>query len=87
MDTGLAIGVDAGTCCQAASDKDVIVVRDDIDVGSGTGEVNACLEGTVMVTDDGGSAGYVSTRQRVLERSTYLGMNGLAVVNSIVGEM
>ena len=62
-------------------------MRDDIDVGSDTGEVYACLECTVMVTDNGGSAGYVSTRQRVLERATYLGTNGLAVVNSIVGEM
>ena len=55
---GLALGVGADACCQAAGDEHVVVVRNDIDVGSGAGEVNAGFEGTVVVTDNGGSAGY-----------------------------
>ena len=60
-------------------------MRDDIDVGSSAGEVNACLEGTVGVTDDGGSASYVKVLDIFCCWGAYLGTNGLAVVNSMVG--
>lgn len=56
---GPALGVGADACCQTAGDDDVVVMRDDIDVSSGAGEVNAGFEGTVVVTNNGGSAGYV----------------------------
>ena len=84
-DAGLAVRVDASACCQAAGDENEVLVWDDIDVRSGAGEVNACLEGTVGVAGDGRSAGPVSRRRCVLDRTAYLGMNGLAVVNSMVG--
>ena len=52
---------------------------------SGAREVDACLEDTVGIAGNGRSAGPISKIRHVLKRTTYLGMNGLAVVNSMLG--
>ena len=61
----LALGVGADAGCEAAGDEEEVLVGDDVDVGSGAGEVNACLEDGVSEADDGRSGDTVRRVRRV----------------------
>ena len=52
---GLALSIDTHTGCETPSDKNEVLVGDDVDMGGSAWEVNTGLKDRVGVADDGRS--------------------------------